>query len=128
MHVDRFTTDLASVRDRKNPIVPGPNVAAVSVVRIHERVARLDVCPTGLGAKVPFREVHRITVAVGTSIADRPPHRTVRARLRIRLPPWMGGDKAVHWIRMQDTGYWNPAVQNRFEPIPGSPVPLTATD
>ena len=27
--------------------------------------------------------------AVGTIISDRPPHRTVRALLRIRLPPWM---------------------------------------
>ena len=27
--------------------------------------------------------------AVGTIIADRPPHKTVRACLRIRLPPWM---------------------------------------
>ena len=27
--------------------------------------------------------------AVGTIITDRSPHRTVRARLRIRLPPWM---------------------------------------
>jgi hypothetical protein len=32
--------------------------------------------------------------AVGTIIADRPPHTTVRARLRIRLPPWMSGGEA----------------------------------
>jgi len=32
--------------------------------------------------------------AVGTIIAARPPHRTVRARLRIRLPPWMSGGEA----------------------------------
>jgi hypothetical protein len=40
--------------------------------------------------------------AVGTIIADRPPHRTVRARLRIRLPPWMSGGEAYRWIRMQN--------------------------
>ena len=34
------------------------------------------------------------TLAVGTTIADRPPHRSVRARLRIRLLPGMSGDKA----------------------------------
>src|ERR1700730_15130393 len=31
--------------------------------------------------------------AVGTTIGDRPRDSTVRARLRIRLPPWMCGDK-----------------------------------
>src|ERR1019366_4292514 len=70
----------------------------------------------------------QVTVAVGTTIADRPPHRTVRARLRIRLPPWMSGDKAIHRVRVQDARYWNPAVQNRAEPIPGCPTSLTATD
>src|SRR5262249_10946835 len=40
--------------------------------------------------------------AVGTIIADRPPHRTVRARLRIRLPPWMSGGEAYIGIRMQN--------------------------
>src|SRR3954454_7943630 len=37
--------------------------------------------------------------AVGTTIDDRPPHRTVRARLRIRLPPRMSSEEAFHWIR-----------------------------
>jgi hypothetical protein len=32
--------------------------------------------------------------AVGTIIADRPPHRTVRALRRIRLPLWMSGEEA----------------------------------
>src|ERR1035438_1898118 len=70
----------------------------------------------------------RVDAAVGTTIADRPPHRTVRARLRIRLSPWMSGDKAIHRVRVQDARYWNPAVQNRADPIPGCPAPLTATD
>ena len=39
--------------------------------------------------------------AIGTIIADRPPHRTVRALLRIRLPPWMSGEKASCRIGMQ---------------------------
>ena len=38
---------------------------------------------------------HRqITVAVGTTIADRPPRRSVRARLRIRLLPRISSGKA----------------------------------
>src|SRR6201993_941579 len=36
-----------------------------------------------------------IAVAVGTTIADRPPHRSVRARLRIRLLPWINGGKTA---------------------------------
>jgi hypothetical protein len=36
-----------------------------------------------------------VLVAVGTLIAERPPHRSVRARLRIRLVPGMDGGKAV---------------------------------
>src|SRR5579864_8291899 len=34
-----------------------------------------------------------VTVAVGTAITGRPPHRSVQARLRIRLLPWMGSGK-----------------------------------
>src|SRR5713101_8294066 len=36
-----------------------------------------------------------ITVAVGTTIADRPPRRSVRALLRIRLLLWMSGGENV---------------------------------
>ena len=43
-------------------------------------------------------------VAVGTTIADRPPHRSVRARLRTRLLPRMSGGEACIRIRMQNAG------------------------
>jgi len=43
-------------------------------------------------------------VAVGTTIADRPPHRSVRARLRIRLLLRMNGVEAVIRMGMQDAG------------------------
>jgi hypothetical protein len=43
----------------------------------------------------------RARVAVGTIIADCRPHRTVRALLCIRLPPWMTGVKALHRVRME---------------------------
>src|SRR5260370_6152242 len=42
-------------------------------------------------------------VAVGTTIADRPPHRSVRARSRIRLLPWISGGKANLRVGMQDS-------------------------
>src|ERR1700733_13587549 len=60
--------------------------------------------------------------AVGTI---RPPHRTVRARLRIRLPPWMSGEEAGGRIRMQNTWSWKPLREDREVPIPRY-APLTA--
>src|ERR1019366_749843 len=67
-------------------------------------------------------------VAVGTPIARYPPHKTVRALLRIRLPPWICGVKACHGIRMQDTRKWNPSVEERIEPLPTHIAALTAMD
>ena len=69
-----------------------------------------------------------ITVAVGTTIADRPPHRSVQARLRIRLLSWMSGGKAGVRIRTQNAGLRNPPVQERDETIPSHLGALTATD
>ena len=57
-------------------------------------------------------------VAVGTTIADRPPHRSVRARLRIRLLPRMSGVKALIGVRVQNAGFRNPPVQQWGETIP----------
>ncbi len=42
-----------------------------------------------------LRLLLRVIVAVGTTITDRPPHRSVRARLRIRLLPWINGGKTA---------------------------------
>ena len=67
-------------------------------------------------------------VAVGTTIADRPPHRSVRARLRIRLLPWMSGGEACIRIGVQNTGLWNPPVEDWEETIPSHLCALTATD
>ena len=69
-----------------------------------------------------------ITVAVGTTIADRPPHRSVRARLRIRLLPRMNGVEALVRIGMQDTGVRNPPVEQWVKTIPADLRALTATD
>ena len=70
----------------------------------------------------------RPLVAVGTTIAGRPPHRSVRARLRIRLLPRMNGVEAFIGIRMQNTRLWNPPVQQWVETIPSHLGALTATD
>ena len=64
--------------------------------------------------------------AVGTVIADRPPHRTVRARLRIRLSLWMNGEEALHGIRMHDARDRNVTAEDRGEPIPWQHATLAA--
>ena len=68
------------------------------------------------------------TLAVGTTIAGRPPHRSVRARLRIRLLPRMNGVEALIGIRMQNTRLRNPPVQQWVETIPPHLCALTATN
>jgi hypothetical protein len=68
------------------------------------------------------------SVAVGTTIAGRPPHRSVRARLRIRLLPRMNGVEALVRISMQNVRVWNPPVQQWVETIPSHLRALTATD
>ena len=68
------------------------------------------------------------TLAVGTTIAGRPPHRSVRARLRIRLLPRMNGVEALIGIRMQNTRLRNPPVQQWVETIPPHLGALTATN
>jgi len=56
------------------------------------------------------------------------PHKTVRALLRIRLPPWIFGVKACNRIRVEDTRGRNPSVEERFEPLPAHIAALTAMD
>src|SRR5579864_5647860 len=69
-----------------------------------------------------------MTVAVGTLITERPPQRSVRARLRIRLLPRMDSGKAGHGIRMQNAGSRNPTAEERIEAVPSYLSTLTAAD
>src|ERR1700680_3477056 len=69
-----------------------------------------------------------ITVAVGTTIADRPPHRSVRARLRTRLLPRMSGGEANIRVRMQNSGLGNPPVQDWKQTSPAHLGALTAAN
>jgi hypothetical protein len=85
-------------------------------------------CGVGESTRRFLKVRFRIVVAVGTTIADRPPHGSVQARLRIRLLSWMSGGKAGIRIRMQNTGLRNPPAQERAETIPSHLGALTATD
>jgi hypothetical protein len=69
-----------------------------------------------------------ITVAVGTTIADRPPHRSVRARLRIRLLRRMSGVEACIRIGVQNPGWWNPPVQDWGKSFPSHLSALATAD
>src|SRR5260370_15340828 len=74
-------------------------------------------------------EASGITVAVGTTIADRsPPHRSVRARLRIRLLRRMSGVEASIRIGVQNAGRRNPPVQDWGKSFPTHLRALTTAD
>ena len=83
----------------------------------------LEITPSTRQIAVPAP-----VVAVGTAITDRPPHRSVRARLRIRLLLRMSGGEACIWIRMQNAGLGNPPLQDREETSPAHLGALTATN
>src|SRR5215470_4111570 len=51
-------------------------------------------------------------------VLDTTPHRSVRARLRIRLLPRMNGVEAFIGVRMQNTRLWNPPVEQWVETVP----------
>ena len=61
-----------------------------------------------------------LEVAVGTPIADRPPHRSVRAELPHTAPPLDTSVKAHVGIRMQGTRSRNPPVEDRPQSVPSS--------
>jgi hypothetical protein len=65
------------------------------------------------------------TLAVGIPIALYPPHKTVRALLRIRHPPRMRRVKTSHRIEIQNGGIHR--VEKRVEPLPTHIAVLTAT-
>jgi len=69
-----------------------------------------------------------ITVAVRTTITDRPPHRSVRARLRIRLLRRMSGVEACIAIGVQNSWWRNPPVQDWGQTFPTHLCALTAAD
>ena len=77
---------------------------------------------------IPTDSCLPIAVAVGTVIADRPPHRSVRARLRIRLLRRMGGVEASIGVGMQDAGWWYPPSQEWSNALPSHLCALAAAD
>jgi len=56
------------------------------------------------------------------------PHRSVHARLRIRLLPRMNGVEALIRIRMQNTWVRNPPVEQWVETVPSHLRALAATN
>src|SRR6267142_6565605 len=77
-----------------------------------------DEIPVELSSTRRLRISLAVSVAVGTTIADRPPHRSVLARLRIRLLRRMSGVKACVGIGVQNSGWRNPPVQDWGKTFP----------
>src|ERR1017187_8642292 len=69
----------------------------------------------------------RVRVAVGTAIADRPPHRSVRAGLPHTAPPLDTSVKTNIRVGMQGARRRNPPVQDWANLLPGHPRLLTPT-
>jgi hypothetical protein len=75
--------------------------------------------PKGLAGSFVSGEVR---VAVGTPVAQRPPHRPVRAALPHTVLASGNNADTDGRIRMADTGEWEPPVRETFHPVPDQPV------
>src|SRR5215470_13323396 len=93
-------------------------------------LSRLVSGPRKDGTRLFYLVTNRCgsVVAVGTTLADRPPPRSVRARLRIRLLRRMGGVEACIGIGVQNSGWRNPPVQDWGKAFPIHLRALTAAD
>src|SRR6202521_459493 len=101
---------------------------AMRPARLEARMDSLLSFPVGLFHPLQTCRFIPTLVAVGTTIADRPPHRSVRARLRTRLLPRMSGGETSIRIRMQNAGLWNPPVQDGEQTPPTHLGALTAAN
>jgi len=61
------------------------------------------------------------TLAVGTAIADRPPHRSVRAVLPHTAPPLDASVETHIRVGMQGARCRNPPIKDRTDLLPGHP-------
>ena len=76
----------------------------------------LKPAPTSRLRRTPL---HLRYSTVPKHVLDTTPHRSVRARSRIRLLSWMRGGEANLRIRVQNSWERNPAFQQRKQPLPG---------
>ena len=100
------------------------------------RVYRSDVC-LGKSAKGKLPRPSNIVsmsppsypsawVAVGMTITDHPPHRSVRAELPHTAPPLDTSVETDIGIWMKSAGTRNPPIEDRPQTIPVWLTPLTA--
>ena len=74
----------------------------------------------------PRRDLRATAVAVGTTIADRPPHRSVQAELPHTALPLDMSVKTNIGIWMQSARQGDPSVEEWSDAIPVRRVPLTS--
>ena len=83
---------------------------------------------TGLTCPPPFRLLNRsLGIAVGMTIADHPPHRSVLAELPHTAPPLDTSVEALIGIGMKSTRARNPSIKDRPQLFPIGLPPLAAT-
>ena len=68
-----------------------------------------------------------LRIAVGMTIADHPPHRSVLAELPHTAPPLDTSVEALIGIGMKSTRTRNPSIKDRPQLFPVGLPPLTAT-
>ena len=124
---------LLSRRSQRGRVSREQYRGAASRFRLKRYARKLSIIGSVTGdaviAAVKTREsLNCLPVAVGMPVAQHPPHKAVRARSRIRLPPWMGSVEACHGVGMQDSGRGNPSVQERIHALPGSRSVVYAVD
>lgn len=86
----------------------------------------LSLCGRLAPPRLPAAE-SALEVAVGTSIAARPPRRSVRAELPHTAPPLDTSVEAFVGIGVKSAGTRNPPVEDRPQTIPIRLPPLTAS-
>ena len=83
---------------------------------------------TGQTCPPPFRLLNRsLGIAVGMTITDHPPHRSVLAELPHTAPPLDTSVEALIGIGMKSTRARNPSIKDRPQLFPIRLPPLTTT-
>jgi hypothetical protein len=72
----------------------------------------------GLGVGRDLRRPLIAAIAVGTQVTPRPPHRSVRARLRHTAPTLGGDGKANTWPWVKDLGLREKVIGQSLHPLP----------
>ena len=100
------------------PATPGFNAVAPEWLSFYGAAVAATVIPAAESA---------LGIAVGMTIADHPPHRSVLAELPHTAPPLDTSVEALIGIRMKSTWARNPSIEDGPQLFPVGLSPLTST-